>query len=63
MYLTRALRPKADAPALQDDFRVEERRKPRLNALNVYLKKFQYRNALDAALKVRRPSRASICHF
>ena len=37
---------------MQDDFRVEERRKPQLNAFNVFLKKFQYRNALDAALEV-----------
>ena len=37
----------------QDDYRVEERRKPRLNAFNQFLKKFQYRQALDAALKVR----------
>jgi hypothetical protein len=36
----------------QDDFRVEEQRKPKLTAFDQYLKKFQYRNAVDAALRV-----------
>ena len=40
----------------QSDFKVEERRKPRLRAYDVLLKKFQYRRALDVAFATKQPA-------
>ena len=39
--------------ASKEDFRVEHERKQRLKEYENYLKKFQYKYALDAALRVR----------
>ena len=49
------IRGKNHTPA-QDDAIVEHAHKQRLQAYDKFLKKFQYHNALDAALEVSWPS-------
>ena len=41
--------------AASDDLVVEQQRKKRLHPFERYLRKFEYRNAVDAAIKTNRP--------